>query len=123
LYTVTVTDANGCIVTATITLTEPAVLTASISGTNVSCNGGSDGIADLTPGGGTGAYTFNWSNLAITEDISGLTLGTYDVTVTDANGCTANASVTLTEPAPIAFTTSMTQSTCGNNDGQACLTP
>jgi len=76
----------------------PNGLTASIAGTNVSCSGGSDGTIDLTVIGGASPYDFLWSNGAATEDITGLTAGIYDVTVTDANGCTVTASITITEP-------------------------
>jgi hypothetical protein len=65
---------------------------------NVSCNGGSNGSINLTVSGGTPGYTFNWSNGTTTEDLNGLTIGTYTVTVTDANGCTKTASFTITQP-------------------------
>ena len=103
-YTLTATDANGCTVTSSITLTEPPVLTENATaatyagGWNVSCNGASDGSVDLTIGGGTPGYTYAWSNGAITEDLSGVSAGTYTVTVTDANGCVITSSITLTEP-------------------------
>jgi hypothetical protein len=105
-YNVTVTDANGCSTTASITLTQPALLQSSgiaatyACGTNVSCNGANDGSINLTATGGADcrAYTFNWSNGATTEDVSNLTAGTYSVTVTDANGCSTTSSFTLTEP-------------------------
>src|SRR5690606_3499144 len=83
-YNVTVTDANGCTDTASVTLTEPTALSASAIATNVSCNGGSNGTVDLNVTGGTAPYTYVWSNTATTEDMVGLTAGTYDVTVTDA---------------------------------------
>ncbi len=122
-YSVTVTDANGCSTTASITLTEPALLQSSgvaatyACGTNVSCNGANDGSINLTATGGADcrAYTFNWSNGATTEDVSGLTAGTYSVTVTDANGCSTTSSFTLTEPALLQSSGVAATYVCGTN--------
>lgn len=98
-YTYSVSDANGCMSTASVTVTEPAVLAATVSGTDPATCGGSNGSADLTVTGGTSAYSFAWSNAATTEDLNGVTSGSYNCTITDANGCTTNASVTLSDPA------------------------
>ncbi|MFH1321906.1 MAG: PKD domain-containing protein [Bacteroidota bacterium] len=122
-YTVTVTDANGCIKTANVTINEPSALSASISGTNVSCNGSSDGAADLTVTGGTSPYNYLWSNLATSEDIINLTAGPYDVTATDAKGCTIAASVNIIEPAAIILSTSVNDASCGLANGSTCVTP
>ena len=100
-YEVTVTDNNGCMATASATITQPTALSTSITATPVSFNGGNDGTIDLTITGGTTPYGFDWSHTATTEDLTGLTAGTYSVTITDANGCTATASAEVTEPAPI----------------------
>uniref|UniRef100_UPI003A8DE63C T9SS type A sorting domain-containing protein n=1 Tax=Flavobacterium sp. TaxID=239 RepID=UPI003A8DE63C len=122
-YNVTVTDANGCTTTASATVTEPTILMASAVTTNVSCNGGSNGTADLTVTGGTAPYTFAWSNTATTEDMVGLTAGTYDVTVTDANGCTATASATVTEPTALMASAVTTAVSCnGGSNGTVDLT-
>ncbi|MEZ4990989.1 MAG: SdrD B-like domain-containing protein, partial [Saprospiraceae bacterium] len=100
-YTVTVTDAQGCSDEATFTIDEPEVLAIDTDATVVSdavCNGDVNGSIDLMVSGGTESYTYSWSNGATTEDISGLTAGTYGVTVTDAHACTATASFTINEP-------------------------
>ncbi|MCH2045332.1 MAG: SprB repeat-containing protein, partial [Saprospiraceae bacterium] len=98
-YTVTITDANSCTFVDNYTITEPDVLALTLNAsTNVSCNGGNDGAIDINPTGGTLPYTYNWSNGATTEDISGLSVGTYTVTLTDANSCTFIDNYTITEP-------------------------
>jgi len=120
-YTITVTDANGCTGTGTFTVGEPDVLTASADADNViTCFGGNDGEISLTVNGGTAPYTYVWSNQDTTQNLSGLTAGTYDVTVTDANGCTATASATITEnPELVVSLNASTDVSCnGGNDGE-----
>lgn len=85
------------------TISNIATLTVpTISGTsfvnNVSCNGESNGSIDLTPSGGTAPYTFNWDGGINTEDRTGLAPGTYNVAVTDSNGCTGTVSTIITQP-------------------------
>ncbi|MNS00982.1 hypothetical protein D3C72_322560 [compost metagenome] len=123
-YTITVTDANGCTATQSFTITEPAALVA-IAGsqTNVSCNGGSNGSATVNVTGGTGIYTYAWAPSGGTAaTATGLTAGTYTVTVTDANGCFTTQSFTITEPTILAASTSQNNvSSAGGNDGSATV--
>ena len=71
---------------------------------NISCNGLTDGSIDLTPVAGSGLYTYLWSTGSTTEDLSGLSAGTYSVVLTDTWGCTDSASFVITEPAALAVT-------------------
>jgi len=89
-YTLTVTDANGCSITSgPHNVNEPAGMTISLDTIiDVSCNGAADGSVAISVSGGAPTYTFAWDNGMTTEDIAGLSGGTYNVTVTDANGCT-----------------------------------
>ncbi|MBL7896353.1 MAG: gliding motility-associated C-terminal domain-containing protein [Bacteroidia bacterium] len=109
-YSVTVTDVNGCNITSTVTLTQPTVVNAQIfdlsnyAGYNISCFGASNGYIDITVNGGTGAYTYTWSNAATTQDLNGLTAGNYSVVVTDINGCKDTLNVPLTEPTQLVVT-------------------
>jgi hypothetical protein len=112
-YTVIVTDVNGCTATLMETITQPAVLVVTSTKTNPTCPPGanppvnSNGAIDITVTGGTGPYTYDWADLTPPpvepQDRTGLTAGTYTVTVTDANGCTAMTSVTLVNinPSPV----------------------
>ena len=122
-YTVTVTDDNGCVETADVTITEPLELTTSANHTDVSCNGGNDGDATVTAVGGTAPYTYSWNTTPIqnTDVASGLTAGNYTVTVTDDNGCISDISVTIDEPTPIVLTTSSVAANCGGADGSATV--
>ncbi len=113
IYTVTVTDANGCSKTTTATVTQNSTLmTASATSTPVSCNGGNNGTVDLTVAGGVSPYTYLWSNNATTQDLSNLTAGTYTVTVTDNVGCTKTVSVAVTQPTALALSTVTTNILC-----------
>jgi gliding motility-associated-like protein len=122
-YTVTVTDANLCTATTSATITQPTALNLSTSVTNVACNGGSTGAIDLTVSGGTTGYTYSWSNGASSQDLSGVTAGTFTVTVTDANLCTATTSATITQPTALNLSTSVTNVACnGASTGAIDLT-
>ena len=123
-YTVAVTDAHGCTTGVSATVNPPAQLQATAVARNVQCFGGADGSIDLSVSGGTAPYAYLWSpGGATTQDLGGLVSGTYSVTVTDANACTANASVTVGEPAQLQVTAVTTPvSTSGGSDGAVNLT-
>ncbi|MFN5736060.1 MAG: hypothetical protein ACK444_08450, partial [Flavobacteriales bacterium] len=112
----TVTDVNGCAVVANITVTEPAVLTASAAIVGpILCNAGVTDVLVSASGG-----TVNYSGTGLINNVSA---GSYTYTVTDANNCTANASITVTDPDVITLTTSVTDVLCNaGNDGAVDLT-
>ncbi|MCF8250436.1 MAG: gliding motility-associated C-terminal domain-containing protein, partial [Saprospiraceae bacterium] len=123
-YAVTATDANGCTGTASFTVDDtaqpPSLATAT---TATTCGLGSGGV-DLTPSGGTAPYTFAWSNGATSEDLTNVPPGTYAVTATGANGCTATASATVADNAVnIGVTGTVTpNTTCNGNNGSVNIT-
>jgi hypothetical protein len=124
-YTCTITDANGCSFPAVITVNQPAIqLTVSVTPTNVNCNGANDGSATANASGGVGAYTYSWSSVPAqtTHTALGLVAGTYTVTLTDANGCTATAATTITQPTAITASTTTTNSACASATGSATVT-
>ena len=110
-YTLTVTDASGCTRVSTTTINFFAPPTVNLTPTNVACNGGNTGAITAVVGG-TAPFSFAWSNNATSASISGLTAGLYSVTVTDARGCTATRSVTLTQAAAIVITPTVVSATC-----------
>jgi hypothetical protein len=102
-YTYTVTDAKGCAANRTITITQPAPsspILLALGKQDVSCNGGTNGTATVTPSGGTAPYTYSWSTspAQTTATANNLKAGTYTVTVRDANNTLASNTVTIGEP-------------------------
>ena len=106
------TDGNGCIATTTTQIIEPAGLTASALNTAVLCNAGSSGTVQGSATGGTAPYNMSWTgpntgNPAGDEinvdggsyTVNGAPAGSYTITMTDGNGCTATATTTVIEPA------------------------
>ncbi len=96
-YTVTVTDVVGTKFMATATVAEPAPITVTATADAPASTNGSDGKASTKVSGGTGAYTYAWDNGEITSKVLKLNAGNHTVTVTDAAGCTATASVAIRE--------------------------
>ncbi len=123
-YIVTVTDAAGCTKTASAIITQPAILAATISSqTNVSCNGGTNGQATASGTGGTTAYSYSWNTVPAqsSQTATGLSFGSYSVTVTDAKNCTATSTVNITKASPISLSTSPVNASCGIADGSATV--
>jgi gliding motility-associated-like protein len=124
-YTLTATDANGCIASTSVTITEPTPLSLAVSGVNPSCNGACNGTLTATPAGGTTPYSYSWSpGGATTPSLTGMCAGTYTLLVTDAHGCTIFNSYTLINPVAFSVTTSGTNVGCsGSCNGTATATP
>ncbi|MFH2095652.1 MAG: choice-of-anchor L domain-containing protein [Bacteroidota bacterium] len=118
-YTVTATDSHNCTAETTITITEPAGITANIEPEHLLCYGDSDGEADLTVSGGTIPYQYLWNTGATSEDLNNLVAGAYSVTVTDANLCSIIETVTISGVnAPIEITLTTDDVNCYNgSDG------
>lgn len=112
-YCLTITDGPGCAATECITLTEAPGIEFTFdvleypNGFNTSCGNDCDGSIDLSLTGGTAPLEVIWTGPpgfnANTEDLSNLCAGTYTAITTDGNGCTQSASVTLSQPSPIAI--------------------
>ena len=122
-YSVLITDDNGCTSTNTGTVTQPTQIQTTITSTNVSCNGYSDGSIDLFVIGGTPNYTYQWSNssgnISTSEDLLNIPAEIYSVLVTDNNGCTATNGVEITQPSsPLLLSSTQVNILCfGNNTG------
>lgn len=119
-YTVTVSDANQCSATASVTITEPAApLNASFSKTDVSCGNALSGSAQILVSGGSPNYSFTWNVPNISGGVAtGLAAGNYDVTITDANNCTAFVTFIIEEEQGLSLSATTTPVSCNaGNDG------
>jgi len=119
-YVVDILDNNGCQLFTGATINEPTELYLDYTKSNKKCGGGlNDGEINLSVFGGSPPYSFNWSNGANTEDLSGLNSGTYTVVVSDFKGCQASIEIIITEPNPLVINGLLTPVNCfSGNDGE-----
>jgi gliding motility-associated-like protein len=115
LYTLTVTDINGCTDTASVNITQPDSLHISALVNNITCNGADSGSINITVTGGTLPYSYLWSNTQITEDISGLLAGNYSVIVTDLNGCVKSDFYTIVWSSNLTVSSDVFDALCYNS--------
>lgn len=116
-YTVLVTDTNNCTATASATVSQPTQLQITATANSISCNGQADGSIATTTTGGTSPYAYSANDgtnsyPSTTGQYSSLMAGSYSITVTDANSCTATASAIVTEPSALTVLPSTTNATC-----------
>ncbi len=124
-YTVQVIDANGCVKTATINIGAPnPSLQATVTSTEPSCPGASDGTAAVSVSGGDGNYSILWSTGANTPSITGLSAGTYTVKVNDGNDCQQFRAFNIQDPQGLEITAAqITEVSCnGEMDGSIDIT-
>jgi len=124
IYTVTVTDANGCSETHSVTVSNsPGTLLVQSVVTDETCGNGM-GVINLTTSGGTIPYTYQWSNSEVTEDINGLSAGTYMVTISDGASCEITETYTLNNGA-LALSiasASISNELCNDGNGSISIT-
>ncbi len=114
-WTVTVTDVLGCDTTLSATLVQPAPLAvATVNAIPALCNGQSNGSAAVTLTGGTPNYTVTWNNGMMGATVNGLGAGTYAATITDAQGCSTQATAVIGEPNAILLTAQAPDTVCVN---------
>ncbi len=121
-YSCIVTDANGCSSTTSVVLTGSNMPAATISCTPALCYGSNSGSLSAVISGGTAPYTYLWSNSQTTASITNLAAGSYNLNVTDANGCITIATATVVQPAKLILTPTVVATSCGLNNGSATVT-
>ena len=128
IHNVSVTDDHGCSSQSNVSITQPSVLSIdSISGSDVTCNGLSDGVVCVQGYGGSGSYYYQWYGLganSITSCVSGLSVGnTYTVSLTDQNdiNCSVTAEYVVIQPEILELTTSSVATHCNEANGQASI--
>lgn len=115
-YSVTVTDANGCSTSGNVQIGQPDPLNVFLTITDPLCSGDETGSVDLSVIGGTPPFTYSWNTGETTQDLNNVPAGTYNVRVTDANGCFVNRSATVDEPASLQLNIDVTDIDCADGD-------
>ncbi len=123
IWEVTVTDNAGCQNRAVAAVNDIGGPQISTDGRiqHLECAGDANGIIDPVVSGGTPPYAYAWSNGETTKGVLNLTAGTYELSVTDIEGCIASQSVKVDEPKPITFSLSVVEADCGVDNGSATI--
>jgi len=117
-YSLTVSDLNGCYADTVIVVSNVGGPTVTLNIVGNNCNGQNNGSITASATGGSAPYTYLWSNAATTASISNLASGTYTVTVTDATGCIAVRSATISQPSQLQVQAYHVDASCGIANGQ-----
>jgi len=117
------TGTSDCDALDTINVTILPPVDATAVTKNISCNSLTDGEIDLTPSGGQPSYTYNWSTGSTGEDLTGLPVGTYSVTITDDSLCNATKLYMISQPTTLSLGVGSSAAFCGQADGTASVYP
>ncbi len=121
-YRVTTTDANGCRAQSEYNILQPQALQISIAAVNITCYGACSGSLTSQVTGGTTPLNYLWSNFSTQTNIQNACAGNYSLLVTDSSGCRAFDSATVTQPAQIVISATVTGVACnGQSTGSINL--
>ena len=122
IYTVTITDAGGCIISNIDTIIQPTKLHLFAATFPASCNGECNGQLTSTPSGGTSPYSYLWNSGSTSSSALNVCAGTYSITITDSNNCKADSiGLIVAQPLPITASITTSMAHCGQADGGACI--
>ncbi|MEY4903911.1 MAG: hypothetical protein RLZZ292_1726 [Bacteroidota bacterium] len=122
-YSITLTDADGMIISKTIQVFQPDPFSVTLAETQLKCFGDLNGSITATPSGGTVPYSYKWTGALNTKTITNLSAGNYTLTTTDAHGCTATKIGTIGAN-QMTIAKNVTDATCtGKKDGTITITP
>lgn len=122
----TITDISGCTDVTTVNITVTPGLNLNMTFTDVSCFGFNDGTATASPTNGTGPYNYLWDDPGTqnTQTATGLGPNTYNVNVSDVNGCVGSGQVTISEPTQLVLDSAVAvDASCGVNNGSITFYP
>lgn len=116
-YTATISNDNGCVVSHTITLTQPNPIVMDYSKTLPDCGQSNGAIEQMMIQGGDGSYSYQWTSGATGQDMTGVPAGSYGLQVTDGAGCTATKAFNLNALSAASVNADVTKAVCGTNSG------
>ncbi|MEL6969119.1 MAG: gliding motility-associated C-terminal domain-containing protein [Bacteroidota bacterium] len=123
-YSANITDANGCNIFQEFTLAGESSLSLATAITDVSCFGGDDGVITVTPNGSAPGFTYNWSTGGNANQLSNLSAGNYELSITDALGCTYVSAYDITEAALFDIDSVLVNNLCaGDSSASIVITP
>ena len=123
IYSVIVTDSVGCQKTVYLQVQQPQDISFNPLVQNIGCTPGGTGSITTNVTGGTSPYSYLWSTTETTSSISGLTTGTYTLTVTDSAGCTKTNTFAIISVPPLSIPFTSADATCGMSNGSITITP